>query len=121
SLHRPATLEKPSFGLGDGIGCVAALALSAGITVVAHRYLPPAGDGGPVVPWVFAAISGTLAGFGLYSIVSVALGFGRGAGGRAALHARAKSDGPVEDGQPIIATGVVRSDRPLTSPLGGAA
>ena len=37
------------------------------------------------------------------------------------LHARARTDGPVDDGQPIIATGVVRADRPLTSPLGGVA
>jgi hypothetical protein len=121
SLHRPATLEKPSFSLADGIGCLAVIALCAGITVVAHRYLPPSGDGGPVVPWVFAAVIGALAGFGLYSLASVALGFGRGAGGRSALHARAKADGPVDDGQPIIATGVVRADRPLTSPLGGVA
>ena len=121
SLHRPATLEKTSFSLADGIGCLAAIALSAGLTVAAHTCLPAAGDGGPVLPWILAAIIGTLAGFGLYSFVSVALGFGRGAGGRAALHARARSDGPVDDGQPLIATGVVRADRPLTSPLGGVA
>jgi hypothetical protein len=121
SLHRPATPEKASFSLADGIGCLATLALCAGIAVGAHASLPPAGDGGPVVPWVFAAVVGTLAGFGIYSLVSVALGFGRGAGGRSALHARARSDGPVDDGQPIIATGTVRADRPLTSPLGGVA
>ena len=67
------------------------------------------------------ASSARSAGFGLYSLVSIALGYGRGAGGRSALHARARSDGPPEDGQPIIATGVVRADRPLTSPLGGVA
>jgi hypothetical protein len=121
SLHRPATLDKPSFGLSDGVGCLAVIALCVGIAVAVHGYLPPSGDGGPVVPWAFAAVIGALAGFGLYSLVSVAVGFGRGAGGRSALHARARTDGPVEDGQPIIATGVARADRPLTSPLGGVA
>jgi hypothetical protein len=121
SLQRPATLEKPSFSLADGIGCLATIALCGGIAVGVHANLPPAGDGGTVVPWVFAAIIGTLAGFGIYSLASVALGYGRGAGGRSALHARARSDGPTEDGQPIIATGTVRADRPLTSPLGGVA
>jgi hypothetical protein len=121
SLHRPATLEKPSFGLSGGIGCLAVIALCVGLAVAVHGALPPAGDGGPVAPWAFAAVIGTLAGLGLYSLVSVALGYGRGAGGRAALHARARTDGPIDDGQPIIATGVVRADRPLTSPLGGVA
>jgi hypothetical protein len=121
SLNRPAALAKPSLGLADGIGCLATIALCVGITAAVHAYLPPSHDGSPIGPWGFAAAIGTLAGLGIYGLVSVALGFGRGAGGRSALHARATTDGPVEDGQPIIATGVIRADRPLISPLGGVA
>ncbi len=121
SLHRPATLAKPSLSLAERVGCVAVVALCIVIAVAVHAYLPASRDGSPIAPWGFAAAIGTLAGLGLYSLVSVALGFGRGAGGRSALHARARTDGPVDDGQPIIATGVVRADRPLTSPLGGVA
>jgi hypothetical protein len=115
------TAEKPSFSLADGLGCLAVIALCVVIAVAVHAYLPPSRDGSPAAPWVFAAIIGTLGGFGLYSLGSVAMGYGRGAGGRSALHSRALSDGPIEDGQPIIATGVVHADRPLTSPIGGVA
>jgi hypothetical protein len=120
-LARPPAIEKPTFGAKDGLGCLAVIALCAVIGYVAHGYLPPSRDGSPLFPLLFACGIGTLAGFGLYSLASVALGFGRGASGRTALYARAKSDGPPEDGQFIVATGAVRTDRPLTSPLGGVA
>jgi len=35
------------------------------------------------------------------------------------LEERARTDGPPQDGRLIIATGTVRSDRPLVSPIGG--
>jgi hypothetical protein len=70
---------------------------------------------------IFAVLVGCFGGLGLSSVWSLVFGHGRGGGTRGPLHARARTDAPPEDGQPIIATGVVRADRPLTSPLGGVA
>ena len=69
--------------------------------------LPPGGD--PTVTRIFAALVGCFGGLGLSSAWSLVFGHGRGGGTRGPLHARARSDAPPEDGQPIIATGVVRS------------
>jgi hypothetical protein len=102
-------------------GCLLTLAICGGIGYGVYQYLPRTLGGAPTVPRIFAALIGIVGGFGLQSLYSVITGYGRGAGSRKALHARALSDGAPEDGEPIIATGVVRADRPLTSPLGGVA
>jgi hypothetical protein len=102
-----------------GPGCLLVLALCGGVGYAAYLYLPPAPGHGPTVPAIFAGIIGLLGGLALSSAVWMIGGYGRGAGALGALLERARTDGAVEDGAPIIASGVVRSDRPLTSPLGG--
>jgi hypothetical protein len=75
-------------------------------------------SGEPFAPRIFAGIIGLLGGLGLQSVYSLARGFGRGKNSRAALIARAIRNTPPIAGEPLIATGVIRSDKPLVSPLG---
>ena len=103
------------------MGCLGIVAVCGGIGYGALQYLPLPPGGDPTVTRIFAVLVGCLGGLGLSSAWSLVFGHGRGGGTRGPLHARARSDAPPEDGQPIIATGVVRADRPLTSPLGGVA
>lgn len=115
----PAGREKPAGAVSMAGGCLFVLALWGGVGYAAYLYLPPAPDRSPVVPGIFAGIIGLLAGLALSSLWALLRGHGRGANALGALLERARTDGAAEDGQPIIATGLVRSDRPLTSPLGG--
>jgi hypothetical protein len=120
-LLREARPQKAGGLLSFGLGCLSIIVFCAGLGYAALLYLPLPPNGDPTVPRIFAAIIGGVGGLGLYSAGSILVGYGRGAGTRGPLHARAKSDAPPEDDQPIIATGVVRTARPLISPLGGVA
>ena len=120
-LLRAPTGQKPAGAASMATGCLAIVALSGGIGYAALQYLPLPPGGDPTVTRIFAALVGGLGGLGLSSVWSLLRGHGRGGGTRGPLHARALSDAPPEDGQPIIATGVVRTARPLTSPIGGVA
>jgi len=116
---RPPTREAPPGLISLAPGCLAVLALAAVIGYGVYLRLPQTSDRSPVMPGIFAGVIGLLAGLVLGSTWSMARGFGRGPNSRHALHERARTDGAPEDGGLIIATGVVRSDRPLTSPIGG--
>ena len=120
-LLRAPTGQKPAGAASMAIGCLGIVAVCGGIGYGALQYLPLPPGGDPTVTRIFAVLVGCLGGLGLSSVWSLVFGHGRGGGTRGPLHARARSDAPPEDGQPIIATGVVRADRPLTSPLGGVA
>jgi hypothetical protein len=100
-------------------GCLTVIACCAAVGVAVLQLLPAAPSGSPMPPRLFAAAIGILGGLGLQSLYHLARGFGRGANSRAAILARAGRNTPPVNGEPIIATGVIRTDRPLTSPLGG--
>lgn len=117
-LMRPGRDEAPRL-MSLAPGCLFVVGLCVATGYAAYRYLPPAADGTRSAPAVFAGFIGLLGGMSLSSLVWMIKGHGRGAGSRAALHARAKSDEGPQDRDPIIATGLARSDRPLTSPIGG--
>jgi hypothetical protein len=70
-------------------------------------------------PRLFAAAIGVFGGLALGSFYHLARGFGRGRNSLASILARAGRNTPPINGEPIIATGPIRSDAPLTSPLGG--
>ena len=114
-----ARREKPGGAVSMAGGCLLVLVLCAGVGYGVYRYLPQAPDRSPTVPGIFAGIIGLLGGLALSSAWSLLRGHGRGTSALGALLERAKTDGAVEDGKPIVATGLVRSERPLTSPLGG--
>jgi len=120
-LLRAPTGQKPAGAATMAMGCLGIVAVCGGIGYGALQYLPLPPGGDPTVTRIFAVLVGAFGGLGLSSVWSLVFGHGRGGGTRGPLHARARTDAPPEDGQPIIATGVVRSDRPLTSPLGGVA
>lgn len=101
------------------LGCLGVLALSGAVGFAALQFLPLPRSGDPLVTRFVAVLVGGFGGMGLSSVFSLIFGYGRGAGSLGPLLARARRDGPAEDGQPIIATGVVRADRPLVSPIGG--
>jgi len=119
-LRAPAG-SKPAGAASMAIGCLGIFAACGVVGFVALLYLPTAPSGDPTMTRIFAALVACFGGLGLSSVWSLLSGHGRGGGTRGPLHARARSDAPPEDGQPIIATGVVRSARPLTSPIGGVA
>jgi hypothetical protein len=119
-LGRPGVAARQS-PLSLAAGCLGIVAACVAVGAAAAHYLPLPPTGDPTVPRIFAVLVGALGGLGLSSVWSIAAGHGRGAGTRSALYARARTDAPPEDGQPIVATGVVRADRPLTSPIGGVA
>ena len=100
-------------------GCLTTIALCGVVGYAALITLPLAPSGDPTVTRIFAALIGCIGGLGLHSVWSLIRGYGRGTGARTALHARAKSDEAPQDGQPIIATGTLRLDQPLISPIGG--
>ena len=120
-LLRTPGRTKPGGLASMTLGCLSVVALGAGVGVAALHYLPLPRSGDPTLTRFFAVLIGGFAGLGLSSVFSLLVGHGRGAGSLGPLLARARSDGPAEDGQPIIATGKVRADRPLVSPIGGVA
>lgn len=101
------------------LGCLGVLVLCGGVGYAALQFLPLPPSRDPLVTRIFAALIGGCGGLGLSSVISLVFGYGRGAGSLGPLLARARSDGPAEDGQLIIATGVVRAETPLVSPIGG--
>jgi hypothetical protein len=120
-LLRPPGRTKPGGLASMSLGCLGIVVLCCGVGFAVLQLLPLPPSGDPMITRVFAALIGGVGGLGLSSVISMAFGYGRGAGSLGPLLARARSDGPAEDGQPIIATGVVRADRPLVSPIGGIA
>lgn len=101
------------------LGCLGLVAACGVVGAAALQLLPVPPSGSPTVPRIFAAAIGLLGGLGLSSVVSLVFGYGRGAASLRPLLARAKADGPADDGALIVATGTVRSERPLVSPIGG--
>jgi hypothetical protein len=99
-------------------GCLTIIASCAVVGLTALHFLPAAPSGEARGPRVFAGLIGVFGGLGLQSVYWLLRGFGRGKNSRAALIARAGRNTPPIAGDPIIATGVIRSDRPLVSPLG---
>ena len=99
-------------------GCLSVLAACAVVGLAALYTLPTPPSHEPLGPRLVALAIGLLGGMGLMSVYSMARGFGRGKNSRAALMARAGRNTPPIAGEPLIATGVIRSDRPLVSPLG---
>jgi hypothetical protein len=120
-LSRAPAGRKPAGAASMATGCLGIVALCGGVGYAALHYLPLPPSGDPTVTRIFAALVGCFGGLGLSSVWSLLFGHGRGGGTRGPLHARARSDAPPDDAQPIIATGVVRTGRPLTSPIGGVA
>ncbi len=118
-LHRAPRPEKPAGLASQAIGCLGLVAVCAGLGSWAYLNLPPAKPDAWAVPQVFAGLIGLFGGLGVASVYSLIRGHGRGPESRHLLEARARTDGPTQDGRLIIATGTVRSDRPLTSPIGG--
>lgn len=99
-------------------GCLSVIATCAVVGVAALYTLPTPPSHEPLGPRLFATAIGLFGGMGLQSVYSMARGFGRGKNSRAALMARAGRNTPPIAGEPLIATGVIRSDKPLVSPLG---
>src|SRR5688500_8618368 len=116
----PDPLARPS-PLSMAPGCLAIVAVCVGLGFAAAQYLPLPPSGDPTVPRIFAVLIGSIGGLGLSSVWSLVRGTAGGPSSRKALLARARTDGPTENGELIVATGVVRTDRPLTSPIGGVA
>jgi hypothetical protein len=102
-------------------GCLGIVAVCVAVGFAAARFLPEPPSGDPTLPRIFAVLIGSIGGLGLASAWSIVRGTAGGQASRNALYARARADGPVEDGQPIVAAGVVQTERPLTSPIGGVA
>lgn len=122
-LARPTGQEQQRLRVNRTIwlAVLPCLAVWAAISMAVYPYLPATPSGDPTMPRAFAGIIGMIGGLGLHRFFSMLLGHGRGPRSRRALLARAASDAAPEDGQVIVATGVVRCERPLTSPLGGVA
>jgi hypothetical protein len=117
----PLFRQGASEGSGDIAlvpGCLSVIVTCVVVGVAALQALPAAPSGEPIGPRLFAGAIGLLGGLGLQSVYWLARGFGRGANSRAALIARAGRNTPPIAGEPLIATGVIRSERPLVSPLG---
>jgi hypothetical protein len=117
-LLRPGRVGPPASRGNWVLRWVAGIALWAVIGVAVYPYLPPTADGNPTVRRLFAGVIGMLGSIGTYNFVWLFIGQAHGPRSRKALLARARSDAAPEDGQVIVATGVVRADRPLVSPLG---
>jgi hypothetical protein len=100
-------------------GCLTVLACCAVVGIAALQLLPAAPSGDPAPPRMFAAAIGLFGGLGLQSFYHLARGFGRGRNSLASILARAGRNTPPVNGEPIIATGTIRTERPLTSPIGG--
>jgi hypothetical protein len=118
---KPLLRQGASEGSGDRAllpGCLVVIGSCGVVGVAALLTLPAAPSGEAIGPRLFAAAVGILGGLGLQSVYHLARGFGRGANSRAALIARAGRNTPPVAGEPLIATGVIRTERPLVSPLG---
>jgi hypothetical protein len=118
-LLRPAGREPLRLNRTTLVALLPCLAVWAAVAVAVHPYLPPTPDRDPIMPRVFAGIIGMVAGLGQHPFFSMLFGHNRGPRSRKAILARARHDAPPEDGQLMVATGVVRCEQPLTSPLGG--
>jgi hypothetical protein len=120
-LLRPAGQERQRLRINRAIwlALVPCLAVWAAIGLVVYPYLPPTRSGNPTMPRVFAGVVGMIGGLGMHRFFSMVLGHGRGGRSRSAILARARTDAAPADGEAMVATGVVRCDRPLLSPLGG--
>src|SRR5687767_3950858 len=119
-LLRSPTKQPQGEGMArTAIGCLGTIAVCAALGYWAYRNLPPVTPHASAVPQIFAGLVGVLGGLGLTSLYYLLRGHGRGPESRHLLEARARTDGPPQDGRLIIATGSVRSDRPLVSPIGG--
>jgi hypothetical protein len=117
----PAPLLRPTEARADRAlmpGCLSSIATCAVVGVAALLTFPQPPSHEPLGPRLFATAIGLFGGMGLQSVFWLARGFGRGRNSRAALIARAGRNTPPIAGDPIIATGVIRSERPLVSPLG---
>jgi len=100
-------------------GCLTVIACCAVVGLAVLPFLPAAPSGSPMPPRLFAAAIGAFGGLGLQSFYHLARGFGRGKNSLASILARAGRNTPPVNGEPIIATGTIRTDKPLTSPIGG--
>ena len=123
AVAAPNPLLRPSTDAGTKDravlpGCLSVIATCVVVGVAALLTLPEPPSHEPLGPRLFATAIGLFGGLGLSSVFSLARGFGRGANSRAALIARAGRNTPPIAGEPLIATGVIRSERPLVSPLG---
>jgi hypothetical protein len=118
-LLRAPRPEKPGGAASLGVGCLGVLAVCVGLGYWAYITLPPAKPHASAVPQIFAGLIGLLGGLGVTSLYYLLRGHGRGPESRHLLEKRARTDGPPENGRLIIATGTVRSDRALVSPIGG--
>jgi hypothetical protein len=122
SCRPVGAIPNPGQGpLSMASGCLAIVAVCAGLGFAVLHYLPLPPSGDPTVPRIFAVLIGSIGGLGLASTWSILTGRAGGSEGRSALYARARTEAPPEEGRPVVATGVVRTDRPLTSPIGGVA
>jgi hypothetical protein len=110
--------DKPSLARRVLSGCVPLFVLAVGLALVVYRILPSAiGPGLRALASVASALFLTL---GLSSFWSLTRGFGRGEKSRHALLRRARTGETPEDGEPILASGSVRSlSSPLAAPLSG--
>jgi hypothetical protein len=120
-LLRPVRQEEQKLRVNRTIwlAVLPCLAVWAAVSVAVYPYLPPTPNGDPNPARVVAGVIGMVVGFGQHRFFSMLLGHGRGPRSRKALLARAHSNAAPEDGQMMVATGVVRCERPLISPLGG--
>jgi len=117
----PAPLLRPTEARADMAllpGCLSGIATCAVVGVAALLTFPKPPSGEALGPRLFAAAVGLFGGMAVQSVFWLARGFGRGKNSRAAMISRAGRNTPPIAGDPIIATGVVRSERPLLSPLG---
>ncbi|WP_396627541.1 hypothetical protein [Luteitalea sp.] len=101
------------------IGCLAHLAVVAGLTVGLERAFGSNVDE-LFRPWA-SLLASTLLVLGVSNFLQLARGYGQGDGSRASILARAATGEPPAEGGPMVVTGMARPDSgtPLTSPLTG--
>lgn len=118
-VRSPTKQARTGGTAATAMGCLGTLVVCAALGYWAYRNLPPAKPHASAVPQILAGLIGVFGGLGLTSLYYLLRGHGRGPESRHVLEERARTDGPPQDGRLIIATGTVRSDRPLVSPIGG--
>ena len=97
--------------------CLVFLVFAAAAWFAISRYLTAVPD---PPRNVFAALASFFLALGAFSFWGLLTGGGNSPHTRDALIRRAESGGPVEDGEPIISSGVVRAEGdPLTAPISG--